>query len=287
MPTCEPSLTPYVDSGLYTVTPTRGWLDHYNLLGSNVEAPLLWRTGAHDGPCALEWVRLARAVASGRSAVIKRFYVSTVSLEPLGWRCRSARSRPSRWSSHPSSASRRCLFTATLREEPRLAAPSHAALVRSPQPQGRLGRPCVEPRRTLVPGGRRTARALQTVQLARGLLRVAPAWLRHMFSSPRLQARQVRSEPTMQPTPTWSPVWNLVTSEPTATTTPATSCPGTTGQCCGMPRSLVAPTCRWGIGGKGGSGGAERCSELWGHRQDKTVSWLRWCHGHGIHAPQT
>ena len=157
MPTCEPSLTPYVDSGLYTVTPTRGWLDHYNLLGSNVEAPLLWRTGAHDGPCALEWVRLARAVASGRSAVIKRFYVSTVSLEPLGWRCRSARSRPSRWSSHPSSASRRCLFTATLREEPRLAAPSHAALVRSPQPQGRLGRPCVEPRRTLVPGGRRTA----------------------------------------------------------------------------------------------------------------------------------
>ena len=44
------------------------------------------------------------------------------------------------------------------------------------------------------------------------------------------QDGQVRQLSTMQPTPTWSPVLNLVTSEPTSATTPAISCPGTSGR---------------------------------------------------------
>ena len=42
----------------------------------------------------------------------------------------------------------------------------------------------------------------------------------------------------MQPTPTWSPTLCLVTSEPTAVTTPAISWPGTTGYL-GVPHSAL------------------------------------------------
>ena len=44
----------------------------------------------------------------------------------------------------------------------------------------------------------------------------------------------------MQPTPTRSPTWCLVTSAPTSATTPAISWPGTTGKGCGpqSPRTV-------------------------------------------------
>ncbi|COW60828.1 Uncharacterised protein [Mycobacterium tuberculosis] len=48
-------------------------------------------------------------------------------------------------------------------------------------------------------------------------------------SMPRVQLLHSRHESTKQPTPTRSPCRYLVTSEPTAVTTPAISWPGTTG----------------------------------------------------------
>ena len=48
-------------------------------------------------------------------------------------------------------------------------------------------------------------------------------------SSPAWQAAQVRQLSTMQPTPTRSPTLKRLTSDPTAVTTPAISCPGTIG----------------------------------------------------------
>ena len=46
---------------------------------------------------------------------------------------------------------------------------------------------------------------------------------RQYCSSPALQFAHSRQESTKQPTPTWSPTLYLVTSEPTAVTTPAIS----------------------------------------------------------------
>src|SRR6202021_3899718 len=58
-------------------------------------------------------------------------------------------------------------------------------------------------------------------------VKVAPGL--QYFSSPALQLLHSPQEFTMQPTPTWSPTLCLVTSEPTAVTTPAISWPGTIG----------------------------------------------------------
>ena len=49
-------------------------------------------------------------------------------------------------------------------------------------------------------------------------------------SIPASQGPQWRHEFTMQPTPTREPTLNLLTLEPTATTTPASSCPVMSGK---------------------------------------------------------
>ncbi len=48
-------------------------------------------------------------------------------------------------------------------------------------------------------------------------------------SNPSPQAAQCRQLPTMQPTPTVSPMRKPITSLPTALTWPTISCPGTQG----------------------------------------------------------
>ena len=61
----------------------------------------------------------------------------------------------------------------------------------------------------------------------------------HICSTPSLQFLHFKQLSTMQPTPTWSPTLNLVTFAPIAETTPASSCPGTTGKVV-VPQSLLA-----------------------------------------------
>jgi len=61
----------------------------------------------------------------------------------------------------------------------------------------------------------------------------------HVLLDIDITLAQPTQELTTQPTPTWSPTLNLVTAEPMALTTPATSWPGTMGYF-ELPHSLRA-----------------------------------------------
>ena len=64
-------------------------------------------------------------------------------------------------------------------------------------------------------------------------------------SSPLVQWSHSPHELTMQPTPTRSPTWWRVTSEPTSETRPTISWPGTSGKGCGPQSPLTVWMSEW------------------------------------------